>query len=176
MYSPPVLRPARKLQLDLDSGAMFTKLAEDACDQGVRAEVERVNPPYLSGPEAAQLGLSMPGESWAALRRVGQLVQEDGTEVARVTSVVAIGRLDHATVLQLTTTDRPLGAVLAEKAERDGTKVRGEVIDCSMGLDQYAVHCWRVLLLDDVPVALATEQVLWSWLNRVSGPVVAAQA
>jgi hypothetical protein len=89
---------------------------------------------------------------------------------------VAAGRLDRETVLQLPTTDAPLGTALAAQAERDGTKVRGEVIDCSMGLDQYAVHCWRVLLLDDVPVALATEQVYWSWVNQVSGPVLAAQA
>jgi hypothetical protein len=174
MYSPPALRPARKLQLDLDSGAMFTKLAEDACGQGVRAEVDRVNPPWLSGDEAARLGMSMPGDSWAALRRIGRLLQADGTPVARVTSVVAAGRLDRETVLQLTATDAPLGTVLAAAAERDGTKVRGEVTGCSMGLDQYAVHCWRVLLLDDVPVALATEQVLWSWLNKVSGPVPSA--
>ncbi len=172
MYVPPALHPALDLWQDLDAGKLFTKLAEQACGQAVRAEVERVNPPWLSGPEAAQLGMSMPGESWSSLRRIGQLVQADGTPVARVTSVVAVSRLDDEAVLQLTATDTPLGAVLAAKAERDGTKVRRETTDCILGLDEYAVHCWGMVLLDDLAVALAAEKVLWSWLNRVSGPAV----
>jgi hypothetical protein len=174
MHTPPVLAPALSLWQDLDAGKLFTSIAEAACGQAVRVEVETVNPPYLWADEARQLDMAR-HESWAALRRVGEAVQADGRPVARITSVVAVGRLDHASVLRLTTTGTPLGRVLEEKAERDGTKLRRELTDCVLSLDEHVVHCRAVLSLDDMPVAMASEQPYWAWLNAVSGPAVPAR-
>lgn len=155
------VEPALKLRRALDGGALFTRWAEQACGQAVTADVQRENPPCLWGHEADSLGMA-PAESWAALRRAGRLVQADGTEVARVTSVVAIGRLDHQTVLTLTTTSTPLGTALGPGAHR-------KVLECSVGIGEFAVHCWSVVLRGDVAVALATERVRWSWLQGLPG-------
>ena len=148
----------------LDDGALFTLLAEDMCGQQVAAQVERLNPPVLFTTETGLLGMD-PGESWAALRRHGDLTQDDGTRVARVTSVVAAGRIPGEVCRALTTTTVPLGKALGPQARR-------EVLWSSLAVNEYVVHCgWRlyapVASRGMLPVAIGGDWVLRSWLDHL---------
>ena len=156
------LERAQELRLALDGGALFTELAEKMCGQEVTADIERVNPPSLWAHEADQMDVPY-DSNWVALRRTGWLVQADAARVARVTSVVLLSRitLDEARLLQTTST--PLGKVL-------GPDARGRVLETSMEITEFAVHCRRLILRDDGATALTTEQVLWSWLCQVDSP------
>jgi hypothetical protein len=152
--------PALTLRRALDAGALFTRLAEDMCGEPVLADVERLNPQSLFPDEREALGIR-PDESWAALRRAGTLVQSGGATVARVTSVVAVSRVPEEVCRVLTTTNVPLGRAL-------GPRARAVVLWSSPGINEYAVHCSRLVLIGDEPVAIAMDRVLWSWLNQVS--------
>ncbi len=154
--------PVLDLLRALDAGVMFTAWAEAYCGQEITADVERLNPPYLFPDELGHLGMEH-GESWAALRRHGHLVQADGTKVAKISSVVAAGRIPGDACRMLATTTVPLGRALGPDARR-------EMLWSSPGIDQYAVcSCARLWLpvpgRGVLPVALATERVLRSWLE-----------
>lgn len=157
---------ALTLRRALDAGALFTLLAEGMCGQPVHADIERLNPPLLFTSETGPGLLDMtPGESWAALRRHGQLVQSDGTPVARVSSVVAAGRIPDETCRTLTRTCVPLGKAL-------GPHVRREVLWSSLAVNEYAVHCGARLWAPVpgrgmLPVAVAAEWVLRAWLDSL---------
>lgn len=157
---PALVEPAHELRRHLDSGALLTPWAGERCGQRVTADVERTGPPLLSRDEAGLLEAGE-DENWAALRRTGRLVQADGTEVARVTSVVLLSRIRAETCRVLQDTDIPLGTAL-------GGRGRSKVLWCSVGICEYAVACGRVILDGDVPVALTTDWVLWSWLGQIS--------
>ena len=157
-----LIQPAEDLRQVLDSGQLLTPWAQERCGQAITADVERTGPHILDRDEAGLLGLPE-DESWACLRRGGRLVQQDGTEVARVTSVVALSRAAPETVRLLQATRTPLGLALGEKAS-------SKVLWCSAGISEYAVACARLILADGEPVALTTDWVLWSWLGSVSEP------
>lgn len=157
---PGLIEPAHELRRILDSGRLLTPWAQERCGQEISADVERAGPPYLYRDEAGLLGLSE-NENWACLRRAGRLVTADGTEVARVASVVALGRVSAEVVRTLQTTSTPLGTALGEAG---GSKV----LWCSVGICEYAVACGRLITADGEPVALTTDWVLWSWLGSVS--------
>ncbi len=148
---------ALNLRRALDAGALFTPLAEAMSGQTVTADVERLGPPVLAPDEAEQLGMTQ-GESWAALRRAGHLTQADGTRIARIGSVIAVGRISDETFRMLTTTSIPLGKALGDQAHTT-------ILWSSPGIDGYAVHCGRLILVDGLPVALTVDRVLWSWLD-----------
>jgi hypothetical protein len=154
-----LIAPADELRQVLDSGTLLTPWAQEQCGQPVLADVERSGPPYLHYDEAALLGLTR-DDNWACLRRAGRLVQQDGTEVARVTSVVALSRVSPETVRLLQTTRTPLGLAL-------GPEAASKVLWCSAGICEYAVACGRLILVRGEPAALTTDWVLWSWLGSV---------
>jgi hypothetical protein len=154
------VKPALELRRALDAGALFTRLAEDKCGQAIHADVSREGPPWLTPDEYGDLQVDPARELIAALRRAGHLVQSDGRQVACITSVVAVGRLPHELVCQLTTTTTPLGKVLGED-------VGSKVLWTSPGIDEYAVHCRRLIFWQDRPVALAIDRVLWSWVDSL---------
>lgn len=160
LKAPALVEPAHELRRHLDSGALLTPWAEERCGQRVSADVDRINPPLLYRDEA---GLLEAGEdsNWAALRRSGRLVQADGTEVARVTSVVLLAAASPELCRVLQTTDTPLGTALGDRGH-------SKVLWCSVSICEYAVACARVILDGDVPVALTTDWVLWSWLGKIS--------
>lgn len=155
-----LIRPAGDLQRILGSGRLLTPWAQERCGQAVTADVERTGPHILDHEEAGLLRLSR-DDNWACLRRGGRLVQEDGTEVARVTSVISLARVTPAMVVALETTRTPLGLALGEDAS-------SEVLWCSTGICEYAVACGRLILVRGEPAALTTDWVLWSWLGSVS--------
>lgn len=164
LQAPALLKPALELRRYLDGGGLLTPWAEKRSGQPVHADVERTGPMTLDRQEAGQLGLPEPGlagnGNWAALRRSGELVQADGTKVARVTSVVALARITPETVKALQTTRIPLGTAIGDRG-------RSLVLWCSVGICEYAVACGRLILVDDMPVALTTDWVLWSWLGSL---------
>ena len=155
-----LIQPAGELRQVLDSGRLLTPWAQERCGQAITADVERTGPHSLSRDEAGQLGLGE-NESWACLRRGGRLVTGDGTEVARVTSVVALSRVGPETVRLLQATRTPLGLALGDQAS-------SKVLWCSVGICEYAVACARLILVNGDPVAMTTDWVLWSWLGSVS--------
>ncbi len=154
--------PPLDLIRPLHAGALFTDWAENHCGQAVTADVERLNPPVLFPDEIGHLGMEH-GESWAAIRRHGHLVTASGTLVAKISSVVAAGRIPDAACLLLTAASIPLGRALGPHARR-------EVLLSSIAVNEYAVHCWARIWCPvegrgERPVALATEWVLRSWLE-----------
>jgi hypothetical protein len=155
-----LIAPADELRQVLDSGRLLTPWAQERCGQAVTADVERTGPPYLDCEEAGLLGIFREANR-ACLRRGGRLVQEDGTEVARVTSVVALSRVSPETVRVLQATRTPLGLAL-------GAGASSRVLWCSAGICEYAVACGRLILVAGEPVAMTTDWVLWSWLGSVS--------
>jgi hypothetical protein len=161
-----LIEPAHELRRALDSGQLLTPWAQERCGQEITADVQRTGPPYLDYEEAALLGLARDA-NWACLRRSGRLVQADGTEVARITSVIALSRITLERVRMLQATHTPLGTALGEAG---GSKV----LWCSVGICEYAVACGRLITSDGEPVALTTDWVLWSWLGSVSPPVRSA--
>jgi hypothetical protein len=162
---PALAEPALELKQVLESGALLTPWARDRCGQEVIADIDRINPPCLFREEAQTLGVDE-GETWAALRRTGRLLQADGTVIGRITSVVALARISTETCRILQTTRTPLGIALGPDAGSD-------VLWCSMGICEFAVACGRVITGKGRPVALTTDWVLWSWLGQqaVSGGV-----
>jgi hypothetical protein len=164
---PALVEPAHELRRHLDSGALLTPWAEERCGQAVIADVGRINPPLLSRDEAGLLEAGE-NENWGALRRSGRLVQADGTEVARATSVVLLSRISVELCRVLQTTSTPLGTALGDRGH-------SKVLWCSVGICEFAVACGRVILVGEVPVALTTDWVLWSWLGEIS-PGRTAQA
>lgn len=157
-----LIAPAAGLRQVLGSGQLLTPWARRRAGQEIRADVERTGPPYLHEDEARLLEIGWQ-ENWACLRRGGRLVQADGTEVARITSVVALSRISPETVKLLQATDTPLGLAL-------GPDAASEVLWCSEGICEYAVACGRLILVSGKPVALTTDWVLWSWLGGLGEP------
>jgi hypothetical protein len=159
--TPPALaEPALALRAYLESGGLLTPWAETRSGQQVTADIKRINPPRLFREEAQALGLSE-DDNWAALRRTGRLIQDDGAEVARVTSVVALTRASLKLTQVLQTTSIPLGTAIGDEGSSD-------VQWCSVGICEFAVACGRVIKVSGRPVALTTDWVLWSWLSRVA--------
>lgn len=153
--------PALALLRALNTGTLFTQIAEDMRGEPVTADVERLGPPYLFPDELRHLGMEH-GESWAAIRRHGHLVTASGAQAAKISSVIAAGRIPDAACRALAATTVPLGRALGPDARR-------EMLWSSPGIDGYAVHCCARLWLPvpgrgDLPVALVTERVPWSWL------------
>jgi hypothetical protein len=130
---PALIEPAHELRRILDSGQLLTPWAQARCGQEITADVERAGPSYLDCEEADLIGLSR-DDNWACLRRGGRLVAADGTEVARVTSVVALSRIGPEIVRTLQTTRTPLGTALGEGAA-------SKMLWCSVGICEYAVAC-----------------------------------
>lgn len=157
-FVPVIAEPALELSRYLESGGLLTPWAEARCGQRIEADIRASSPFRLFREEAATLGVAG-DDNWAVLRRSGQLVQEDGTPVARVTSVVVLSRisLDEADLLR--TTRIPLGTVL-------GPGARSEVLWCSEGISEAAVACGRLILRDGQAAAMTTDWVHWSWLGR----------
>lgn len=157
---PAIAEPALELRQHLDAGHLLTPWARERSGQEIIADVERTGPHYLYSDEARLLEVGSRA-NWACLRRGGRLVQADGTEVARITSVVALDRISTETVKSLQATKIPLGLALGEDAT-------SKVLWCSVSICEYAVACGRLILVDGSPVALTTDWVLWSWLGSVS--------
>jgi hypothetical protein len=157
---PAIAEPALELRRELESGGLLTPWAQARCGQRIEADISISSPFRLFREEADILGVTE-GGNWAALRRSGQLVQEDGTPVARVASIVVLSRitLDEADLLRTTRT--PLGTAL-------GPEASSEVLWCSEGISEAAVACGRVIQRGGQPVALTTDWVYWSWLGGVS--------
>lgn len=162
LQAPAIAEPALELRRALDGGALFTVLAEKMSGRAVAADVERINPPSLFAHEADQMDVPY-DSNWAALRRTGQLIHPDnGLPVAEVTSVVLLSRLTPGEIRLLQTTDTPLGKVLGA--------AWGKVLETTLGITEFAVHCRRLIMRGDEAVALTTERVLWSWLCQVDSP------
>jgi hypothetical protein len=163
MNAPALVNPALELLRDLDGGALFTPWARHRSGQEISAVSEAINPPCLFGWEAGVLRVA-PHETYAALRRDGDLVLADGTKVSRSAAIVAAAHVSRETFRLLTATRTPVGTALAAQAQRDGTAVSSVTLWSAPGTDEYAVHCCRLVLLGDTPAAIATDHVLWSWL------------
>lgn len=156
---PAIAEPALELSRALEAGQLLTPWAEARCGQPIEADIRFTSPYRLFREEAATLGVTE-DENWAALRRGGNLVQADGTAVARVTSVIVLSRVTLAEADALRTTRTPLGTVL-------GPDARSEVLWCSEGICEFAVACGRLISRGGQAVALTTDWVHWSWLGRV---------
>jgi hypothetical protein len=158
---PAIAEPALELRRILESGELLTPWAEARCGQRIEADIRASSPFRLFRDEAAGLGVTE-DDNWAALRRAGELVQADGTPVARVTSVVVLSRITPAEAYLLQATRTPLGSVL-------GPEASSEVLWCSELVTEAAVACGRTVWRGGKPVASVTDRVYWSWLGRVSG-------
>jgi chorismate-pyruvate lyase len=154
---PAIAEPALELRQVLEAGGLLTPWAEARCGQRIEADIRASAPFRLFREEAAALGVPE-GANWAALRRGGELVQQDGTPVARVTSIVVLSRITTAEYDQLRTTRTPLGTVL-------GPGTSSDVSWCSEGICEFAVACGRLILRGGQAVAMTTDQVYWSWLG-----------
>ena len=136
--TPAIARPALELRRVLEAGRLLTPWAEEQCGQLIEADITASSPFRLFREEANTLGVTE-ADNWAALRQAGQLVQADGTPVARVTSVVVLDRLNPDEVRLLQATRTPLGTVL-------GPEASSKVLWCSEGICEFAVTCGRLRL------------------------------
>lgn len=160
LTTPSIAVPALELRRVLESGSLLTPWAEARCGQRIEADITASSPFRLFRGEAAALGVPE-GGNWAALRRGGELVQQDGTAVARVTSIVVLSRITPEECDLLRVTRTPLGTVL-------GPGAVSEVIWCSEGITEFAVACGRLIRRGGRAVALTTDKVYWSWLGTLS--------
>lgn len=139
----------------LGLGMLFTEAAERWSGEEVRSVITgRTGRSPLTAVEHRDL------ESWrdgtgAGWRREGILVTSGGRRAAQISAVYLPDRIgDREVTAALQCTDVPLGRALRPLG------VRRRLLSCDMRASgPYAVEASGCLLLGDLPVALAREQV-----------------
>lgn len=144
-----------QLEAWLSCGMLFTEAAERWGGEEIRAEVTgRAAGSPLAAAELPALEAWRDGTGTGS-RREGTLATVSGRPVARISAVYLPPRIgDPAVLAALRVTGVPLGRALGPLG------VRRELLSCRMRASgPFSVETSGRLLLGDVPVALAREQV-----------------